>query len=307
MSSAPALRWRRLPIACLAACLLLRNAVVAQAPAALPDTASFLAAVRANLERDQETLGHYTYLQRRTDVRISPLGKVTVGDEKVYEVYPSLEPGGSYRRLIRVNGRRVNDAELARQDRERQKTISEYLRRLEREQPRERAKRLEKEARAARDERAEIADVFRLFDYRLAGRETIDSEPAIVVAFTPKPGVEPRTRLGKYFRNFAGRAWVHERERQLMRVDVDAVDDLTFGLGVLARVHKGSRASFDRRRVDEGVWLPASARFTGTGRALLVRRFRVDTATEFYNYRKFAVTTESVFDLPRPPGHEEQP
>jgi len=281
--------------------LLLALFVALQPSAPLPDAAAFLAAVRANLERDQETLAHYTYLQKRTDVRVSLLGKVSTGDEKVYEVYPSLEPGGSYRRLIAVNGRRVSDADLARQDKERQKTIGEYLRRIERETPAERAQRLQKEARAVKEDKDAIAEVFRVFEYRLVGRETVDGAPAIVVTFTPKPGVEPRTRLGKYFHHFAGRAWVHEQERQLMRVEVEATRDLTFGLGVLGRVHKGSRAMFDRRRVDEGVWLPASAQFTGSGRTLMVRRFRVDTTTEFYNYRKFAVTTESVFDLPKPP------
>jgi hypothetical protein len=291
-----------MPIVSPALRFLLAVSVVMQPAAPLPDAPAFLAAVRANLERDQDSLAHYTYLQKRTDVRISPLGKVSTGDEKVYEVYPSLEPGGSYRRLIVVNRRRVSDAELARQDTDRQKTISEYLRRLERETPAERAKRLQREARAATEDKEAIAEVFRQFDYRLVGRDAINGEPAIVVAFTPKPGAEPRTRLGKYFRHFAGRAWVHERERQLMRLDVEATKDLTFGLGVLGRVHKGSRATFDRRRIDEGVWLPASARFTGSGRALMVRRFRVDTTTEFYNYRKFAVTTESVFDLPKPPG-----
>ena len=281
--------------------LLLTAALAWQVPAPLPDATTFLAAVRSNLERDQDSLAQYSYLQKRTDIRVSPLGKVTVGDEKVYEVYPSLEPGGSYRRLIAVNGRRVSDAQLAKQDTERQKTIAEYLRRLERETPGERAKRLEKEARALREDKEAIAEVFRLFEYRLAGREQVDGEPAIVVTFHPTRNVEARTRLGKYFHHFAGRAWVHEHERQLMRVDVEATKDLTFGLGVLGRVHKGSRAAFDRRRVDGNVWLPASARFSGSGRALMVRRFRVDTTTEFYNYRKFAVTTESVFDLPKPP------
>ena len=81
-----------------------------------------------------------------------------------------------------------------------------------------------------------------------------------MLAFRPKPGVDPAGRAGKILVKFAGRAWIDEEDKQLVRVDAELVDTLSFGLGVLARLQKGSRASIIRRKVNDEIWLPALAR-----------------------------------------------
>ena len=40
-----------------------------------------------------------------------------------------------------------------------------------------------------------------------------------------------------------------------------------------------------RAQVNEGVWLPVSVRFTGEGRALLLRKLNVDFSVEWFDYR----------------------
>ena len=46
------------------------------------------------------------------------------------------------------------------------------------------------------------------------------------------------------------RAWISESDAELVRVDLDAIDDLSFGWGLLARVHKGAVATYQRRKVN---------------------------------------------------------
>ena len=58
---------------------------------------------------------------------------------------------------------------------------------------------------------------------------------------------------------FKGKAWLSESEYELVRLDVEAVDSVSIGLGLVARMHKGTTASFSRRKVDGDTWLPARA------------------------------------------------
>jgi len=48
------------------------------------------------------------------------------------------------------------------------------------------------------------------------------------------------------------------------------------------------------------VWLPAEARFNGSGRAF-IRKFRIDTVVRYSDYRKFSVETDTAFTLPKQP------
>ena len=66
---------------------------------------SFGRRVRTALQLDYQVQKDFTYLERRRDVRISRLGKVTIGPFRTFEVYPSDRPGGTYKRLIEVDGK----------------------------------------------------------------------------------------------------------------------------------------------------------------------------------------------------------
>jgi hypothetical protein len=48
---------------------------------------------------------------------------------------------------------------------------------------------------------------------------------------------------------------------------------------------------FQRRKINDEVWLPARSHFTGTGRILLLKGFRIDQETTFSDYKKFSVET----------------
>ena len=83
-----------------------------------------------------------------------------------------------------------------------------------------------------------------------------------------------------------------ESDYELVRVEIEAIKDLSIGMGILARVHKGTVASFERRKVNNEAWLPAKVTWTASGRVLLVRRLRLRGISEFSAYRKFSVDTD---------------
>jgi hypothetical protein len=140
--------------------------------------------------------------------------------------------------------------------------------------------------------------VFIVYEIRMLGRERIDSHDTIAFALTPRPNAQPRTRDGRMLRRFTARAWVSESDYELVRLHVEAIDTVSFGLGLLARLHKGARLSFERRKVNNEVWLPAVVSYSGSARVGLVKTLRRRGVSEFSNYRKFAVDTSSTFAAP---------
>ena len=98
--------------------------------------------------------------------------------------------------------------------------------------------------------------------------------------------------------HFRAKAWISESDYELVRVEIEAIDTLSFGLGLLARVHKGTVATYQRRKVNDEVWLPAQVTWTASGRLFLLRRLRLRGISEFSSYRKFTVETTTTVAPP---------
>ena len=85
----------------------------------------------------------------------------------------------------------------------------------------------------------------------------------------------------------------------VVKLEAEAIDNLSFGLGVLARLHKGARLSFLRRKVNGEVWLPAVVNYQGSARVGLLFMLRRSGTSEFSGYRKYTVDTSSSFNTPK--------
>ena len=163
----------------------------------------------------------------------------------------------------------------------------EWRRRLAREGQSARDARLKKDAATLARDQARLAEAIDLFSFTLVGRTTWEGQPAIIVAFMPKPDAEPHSREARLAKGFAGRAWIHEFEHELLHVKASAMDDVTFGYGMVARLNRGSVVEVTRRRVD-GAWFPVETHFQGTGRALIFRRFEFDYDRVYFDYKPFS-------------------
>lgn len=259
----------------------------------LPEIDTFAAQVKKHLATDEERQSGYMFVERRIEQKVDGSGRLTSETVKVFEVYPGLPGEERYRRLIEENGRPVAAGKIARQDRERQEDVESYVQAQASESRRQKAAREHDEAR--RRYNAAIDDLFRIYNIRMLRRESIDGHATIFATLNPKDNVKPQTDDGKIMRNFKARAWISESDYELVRVEIEAIRDLKFGLGLLARVHKGTVATFERRKVNDEVWLPAKVTWTASGRLLLVRRLRVRGISEFSGYKKFTVDTSTTY------------
>lgn len=255
--------------------------------APLPDVSAFAAQVRARLRSDRALQAQYTFMERREEISVSKLGKVKDGPVKVYEVYPSEDPGNLYKRLVSVDGKPLTAAELARNDAVHQKDI---LARLN-ESPPQKAKRAREAAKERAEEQREIDEIFAVYDITLVRREIVNGHPTILAALEPRGTYKPRLDEGKVMKKIRARAWIHETEYQIVRVEIEALEDIGFGLGVVGKIYKGTVGEFVRTKVNGEVWLPARARFTAKGRAFF-RKFAIDSVTEWSDYKKFSVSTK---------------
>jgi hypothetical protein len=264
----------------------------------LPDFDAFAAQVKIHLATDEERQSGYTFIQRRTEQKLDGAGRTKDESVKVFEVYPGLPGEDRYLRLIEENGKAVPASKLAQQDRERQKDVESYARSLS--TSAERQKETQQRDKERRHYSAAIDDLFRIYDIHMVRRESIEGHDTIMATLMPKDGVKPLTDDGKLMRHFKARAWISESDYEMVRVEIEAIDDLSFGLGLLARVHKGTVATYQRRKVNNEVWLPETVTWTASARVLLLKSLRLRGVSEFSGYRKFTVDTTTTYTNPRP-------
>jgi len=223
----------------------------------LPNRQPFFDATRAKLEQSQQQQAGYAYRERRRELHTNPFGRLGSGTgTEEFDVTP-LPDGGIQRTLVARDGMPVKDGETTRS-----------------------------RPRARTSKRSPVADTADALDLVLDHREQLNGRDVIVITFTPKAGAQPESREGKLARYFKGRILVDEADHEVVRVEATAIDDITYGLGVVARVNKGASVMLVRERVDADTWLPTSIRLSGDGRAMLFRKLRVDHLIEWFDYRR---------------------
>ena len=256
-----------------------------QPPLPSPTSAEFANRIRQSVRLDYQMQADYTFVERRRDVKISKLGKVTIGPVRTFQVIPSPITGQTYKRLIAVDDKPLPADELARLDAEHANDIKEAQTLQARETPSQRAERLERSTREQRERDAILEDAFRAYDALIERREIVDGVPVLVARMTPRKDAPVTTREGRWMSHFEGHLWVAEADYQIVKVDMRATSDVTIGWGVVGRIQKGSRVLYVRRRIDNA-WLPTETTYEASGRTLIFRPFQFSVTTTYSDYRR---------------------
>jgi hypothetical protein len=149
------------------------------------------------------------------------------------------------------------------------------------------------------DRVAVIEDMFRVWNFEMVGRESLYGRPTIVIAFEPHRNAKPETRAGKWlFRNSRGVAWIDEEDHRIARMHTIVTNDISLVWGLFAKVHKGTEIIREWRKVNDEVWLPSMSLKRLHARAFLVG-VNFQEIEQYYDYRKFGVETNLLFDSPR--------
>lgn len=261
----------------------------------LPDRDAFLQNVQDNLRSDRLLQSQYTFNMKQSDFEPDGNGDLQVKEVNEYEIYPYLDEELTYRRLISKNDQPVDPEELEKQDREHDKKLKKLEEKLEKEgidfQTYQR--RIEQEERQKEEEI--IEELPQIYDITIAGRTVMEGRDAIIVDFQPRPDFKASSRETKILAKMAGRAWFCEQDYQMIQAEVEFVENLSFGWGLLAKLHKGTKATVRRQYINDEVWMPVEVRFDGTARVMLFKKLRFNRVNEFSHYRKFRVKTSLKF------------
>jgi hypothetical protein len=256
----------------------------------LPDATAFLRQVRSHLRLDRAGLPAYACEERDTEVKLDDEGRPTSTSTLVYEFFPASAGAAPYRRLVSRDGVPLTAAELAENDRRIRADRERRAVERGREAPADRARRLQREAGRRRDQEAVADEVFRVLDIRLVGREWIAGRPTLVFTLAPRPNVQAVTRVAAMAQKFAGRAWVDEQDFEVVRLEAHAIDDVTYGLGIFARIYKGTTVTAERQKLNGDAWVPVRFDVRANARVLLFRRLGIHRTTDYFNYQPSAST-----------------
>ena len=241
--------------------------------------ALLLRAQDKDLQNDKQQRD-YTYIERQEEHKLDARGNVAkteIRTSEVLEIY-----GEQVEKLISKDDKPLSPREAEKEDEKIQKIIDKR----KNESEGDRRKRLEKEEKAREEDRKFVLEVADAFNFRLVGSELVEGRDTWVLDAEPRPGFEPKRREAKMLTKFHGRVWIDKAEAQWVKLDITAIDTITFGL-FLARIHKGTRVVVDMTKVNEEVWLPKYVEFRLDARVALLKNYREDIEQTFRDYKKF--------------------
>ena len=229
----------------------------------------------------------YTYIQREEEHTLDGKGQIKSTEIHTREVL--MIYGEQVERLVAKNDKPLSDKDAAKEEARIQKIIDKR----KGESESDRQKRLKKEEKEHEDDRKFVSEVSDAYTFRLVGSEMVGNRDTYVIDADPRPGFQPRSKEAKLLSKVRGRIWIDKAERQWVKLDVQLLDTISFGL-FLARLHKGSRILAEQTRINDEVWLPRRESAKVDARVALLKNFNIEEDVSYRDYKKFRTNTKIV-------------
>ena len=240
--------------------------------------------VRRSIEAESagvELARNYTYLERQEERELDGSGKLKNLEVHTYDV--TLLEGSPYRRLVSVNDQPLAPKE---QKKEEEKLRQSNAGRSAETEP-QKQQRIADWRRKQEKQREPMHEIPDAFDLRLLPDETLNGRAMWVIDATPKPGYKPKLKSAFFFPKVKMRFWIDRQDYQAVKAEIETLDTIAWG-GIVARLAKGDRLTFEMARVNDEVWLPKAIRITGSARVMLVKGYRGAIEISYSNYKKFS-------------------
>jgi len=234
---------------------------------------------------------NYTYTEQEEEHKLNSQGGVASTESKTYEIL--FLAGEQTEKLVARNGKPLSPDEAKKEE----DKLNKLIEKRTNESDEQKTKRLAKEEKDRQEDRAFIGEIAAAYDFHAEPPEIINGRAALVISATPRADFHASTRDGKYLTKFRFRAWIDEAECQWVKLDVEAIDTVSWGL-FLARLHKGSRVLLEQTRVNDELWLPKSERLWLSARVALLKSYNLEEDTTFQNYQKFSTQSRIVSAAP---------
>jgi hypothetical protein len=244
------------------------------------------AIIRKSLERDFynfNSVKDYTYVERQEDREYDGNGKLKKTESSTNEVL--ILAGRPYEKEIAKNDKPLPEHEA----RKEQEKMDKELVKREHMSASDRAK-VEKEREEERAYLREIPDAFR---FRLTGEENVSGQPAWVIEAEPRPGYQPKDSKAKVLTKVRGKFWIAEHDNRWVKIQAEAIEPLSFGLG-LFRIAAGGAFTLEQKRVNDEVWLPMHILIRGEARLAYLKKVHAEIEISYRDYKKFQTDSKIV-------------
>ena len=143
-------------------------------------------------------------------------------------------------------------------------------------------------------ERADmVTAIGKAFIFRWAGRLSVNGRPVVKLNFDPDPTYRSSTRFATLYAHSRGTAWVDESSGQLIRAEAELTDDVSWGGGIIAKLYRGGKFSYEQREAAPGVWLPMRYSYDFEGRKFLFN-LSLHQRMEFADYAHVGPPEEAL-------------
>jgi hypothetical protein len=133
--------------------------------------------------------------------------------------------------------------------------------------------------------------------YKIEATEPCATGECYRMSFAPKPGWSGPSLESDLLRGVAGEIWVDKKGETLVRLDANFISDVNFGMGILARLYKGSTARLEQTDVGPELgggqhdWELTALTLHIQGKALLFKGIDVQTKEQT---SRFAQVPEGI-------------
>ena len=249
---------------------------------------SLVERVAENEKRNRLLEMSYVYEVTRQKISLGKNSEALESESQTFEVTP-LEDG-DYRKLIKKNGQPLSEKEARREQQKLDESIQErsHLSRPEREK-------LESKRSERRRKEEHVWDEgLKAFDHALSGEEDLEGRKALIFIVTPRASYVPTNSDLSILKKIKGRVWIDEAEAQIIRAEIEFIEDFKLGAGFLAKVNRGSTLKVWQRKVNDEAWFPYHSEVVANGRILVFKGFNLKLVSDFSNYRKFETQVNFV-------------
>ena len=199
--------------------------------------------------------------------------KETDGKQETREVVETKS--GSLDKLLATSGRRLTAA----QTRDESARLLRFSHSTQEQQKAAQARR--KDAEQCDALMKMIPDAF-IFDY------ASESGDLAKVVFKPNPHFRPPSREGRVLQQMAGEIWVDAKQKRLVSINGQLINDVKFAGGLLGHLEKGGRFTVKRAELAPGDWEVVEMNVNMRGKALLFKTISVQQQELHSNFERVA-------------------
>jgi hypothetical protein len=126
-------------------------------------------------------------------------------------------------------------------------------------------------------------------------RERYQGQDVLAFDFEPNPEYKAHGLVEKIVQKLGGVIWIDERTKDVVRLDAFFENDMKFVGGLLADLEKDTRVIIMNTYVNNEVWVPEYEGVRIALKLLMVKTFRIDESTKYFDYKMF---DPSMLELP---------